>query len=529
MQQIKGYRIDTIIAERQELTLARATQLSLDRPVFLKILKSLGADPEVKHSFEQEAKLIGRLNHPNIISIYELNLTDEPPFLALEYFAGTDLSALLHEHPLPESQLSHIFRQILTGCAEAHAAGILHGDLKPENILINPKGQIKLTDFGLAGLLGGSKLHVAGTAGYLAPELALGESPSIASEMYALGMTFYTLAAGQNPLVGQSLSDALNLAITKDPPDLRLLRPELADALIRLIERLITKAAAERIKSCERALELLNEISSPSGNSQSQTMQPVLEPPASLKAKGRSQLTLWVAALLVVMLLGLVFQLRPHPVETAVIPPASGRDTIATITPPGLPVVARSEHAPDTELMDQRTANEVPQQLKVLPVAEVQASPESREKLELLPQGSLFITAVPWARIKIDSVDFGVTPLAKAIVLDVGEHAVQFLHPSYPSITRPIEISAEQPDSLNMIWRESLGFLEISVYPWAEVFINSKAIDTTPIKRPIPLQPGEFQLLLKNPKYPPWNQFLSIAAGDTLSVNVKLRQFAGTG
>ena len=533
---IKGFKIDQLVVERQELSIVKATQISLNRPVFLKILKDLESDKVILERFEQEAKLLARLNHPNIVTIYEFCLTERHPYLALEYFEGVDLAVHLKQHqPLSAKSLISIYKQVLTGCSKAHLAGVLHSDIKPENLLINQDGLVKISDFGLASLLGSNDGQLVGTPGYMAPELALGESISVLTDIYAVGMTFYTLAGGENPLKGDNLSDSLNRAIQMDPPDLRITRPDLSEDLIQLIERMIAKTPHERLKSCDRALELLGEIEPGGEDSDLSKVGLVSHQEKAPTIQHLANKRVWFLFAVIVTLaimLGYLL-LWEDPESTAV-----SSDEIRSQFPESGTNASTSEQSqttlitlePEQEPKPEPDAGELSIALdEAAAVDSISLSTEgdAPKTAPNLNPGLLYVIVNPWATIWIDSLKIGVTPLPEPISITAGQHTVQFMHPNYPDITKQIWVAADQADTLSMNWSSELGFLQLTVHPWAEVYVDSKSYDTTPIHQAIPLQPGEFQLLLTNPNYPPWNQYLHVGAGDTLRVNVRLRKSEG--
>jgi len=132
------------------------------------------------------------------------------------------------------------------------------------------------------------------------------------------------------------------------------------------------------------------------------------------------------------------------------------------------------------------------------------------------------VAAIPLANIVVDSTPQGMTPIAGKLNFSVGKHTVHFMHTDYPEISREVVIQDGKTDSLLLNWYKELGFLSIDVYPWADVYVNSNRVDVTPLKKPIALQPGEYQLLLKNPNYSPWNRFVTVTAGDTQRITVRL-------
>src|SRR5712664_3287034 len=190
-----------------------ATQNSLGRQVAIKVLASASAlDPERLRRFEQEARAASALNHPNIISIYDVGRDGTTSYIAMELVDGKTLRALLEAGPLGIKKALQIATQIADGLAKAHAAGIVHRDLKPENVMVSKDGFVKILDFGLAKLVepeSGSVsamqtlAHTAteagtvmGTVGYMSPEQASGKSLDFRSDQFSLGSIVYEMATG---------------------------------------------------------------------------------------------------------------------------------------------------------------------------------------------------------------------------------------------------------------------------------------------------------------------------------------------
>ncbi len=191
-----------------------ATQSNLGRQVAIKVLASASAsDPERLRRFEQEARAASALNHPNIISIYDVGRENTTAYIAMEFVDGRTLRALLESGPLTIKKTLQIAVQIADGLAKAHAAGIVHRDLKPENIMMTRDGLVKILDFGLAKLmqrLDSSPQNmtatvdsqpgaVLGTAGYMSPEQARGDPVDYRADVFSLGCILYEMVTGKQP------------------------------------------------------------------------------------------------------------------------------------------------------------------------------------------------------------------------------------------------------------------------------------------------------------------------------------------
>ena len=188
----------------------RARDRVLDRPVFVKLLHpALSADAEIRARFEREAKAVARLDHPNLVRIYEYGEDpDEGLYMLLEWVEGRTLTARLAEGPLGGAEWLPLARELLAGLAALHSVGILHRDLKPDNILIRLTDEgpgYKITDFSLAALRDAPRLThheaIVGTPAYMSPEQAAGGVPDERSDLFALGVVLYEAATGDNPFL----------------------------------------------------------------------------------------------------------------------------------------------------------------------------------------------------------------------------------------------------------------------------------------------------------------------------------------
>jgi len=228
----------------------RARQLSLGRTVALKmILRGELASPVEISRFRAEAEAAARLDHPHIVSIFEVGEHDNQPYFSMQYVQGTTLAQRLLDGPLPPAEAAKLLIPVCRAVAAAHRAGVLHRDLKPSNVLIDGSGRPYVTDFGLAKQFGtqaegnpttdGSVTHsgaILGTPGYMAPEQAAGQRGSIGptTDVYSLGAVLYAMLTGRAPFQAASPVDTLLLVLEQDPPLPRILNPQ-ADPDLELI------------------------------------------------------------------------------------------------------------------------------------------------------------------------------------------------------------------------------------------------------------------------------------------------------
>ncbi len=238
-----------------EVYLARDTKL--DRKVALKILPiAYTHDAERVRRFEKEAKSASALNHPNIITIYEVGQADNAHFIATEYIEGQTLRKRMRRERMTINEAIEIAMQIAGALHSAHSAGILHRDIKPENIMVRPDGYVKVLDFGLAKLTerasdDGSPLEsetdpglVMGTATYMSPEQARAQKLDARSDVFSLGIVLYEMIAGRSPFHDQTASDVM-AAILHREPILLSQHASTASVIPPELERIVHRALAK--------------------------------------------------------------------------------------------------------------------------------------------------------------------------------------------------------------------------------------------------------------------------------------------
>lgn len=234
----------------------------LRRNVAIKLLsKKHGFDPERVRRFEREARAASALNHPNIVTLYDIGIAEDGHFIVMEFVEGQTLRRMFAQGPLPAS-VPVVGGQIAKALAVAHAAGIVHRDVKPENIMLRTDGYVKVLDFGLARLIHHAELdtislsgthpgQVLGTARYMSPEQARGENPGAPSDVFSLGLVFYEMATGRHAFQADSLLSTLHAINSKNPTPPSNSNSAISPQLEQLILAMLEKDAASRPTAAE--------------------------------------------------------------------------------------------------------------------------------------------------------------------------------------------------------------------------------------------------------------------------------------
>ncbi len=261
---IGHYRIESFLGAGGMGQVYLATDVRLGRKVALKILPASGENEQRLERFEAEARAASALNHPNIVTIYDVGRDEDGKFLVMEHVAGRTLRDLLENAPMPEA-IPQVGLQLARALRAAHAGGITHRDIKPENIMVREDGFVKVLDFGLARLMSagndvtnesanGGRM---GTVRYMSPEQAGGGHVDPPSDVFSLGIVFYEMATGRHPFPAHSTLGSFHAVMVSAPPRPSAIQASLRPGVERLILAMLKKDPTRRPTSAqvEAALE----------------------------------------------------------------------------------------------------------------------------------------------------------------------------------------------------------------------------------------------------------------------------------
>lgn len=287
------YRLKEQVGKGGAGVIYKAEDEQLKRIVAIKLLTADGGMAADKlERFQSEARSVARLNHPNIITLYDYAETNGRPYLVIEYVPGQDLWELDNSYTpalMPLTEVLPIIDGVLAALEYSHNHQVIHRDLKPENIMITPDKQVKVMDFGLARIEGQSRLTqdglVAGTASYLAPELALGEPGDHRVDLYAMGVIMYELLTGRRPFSGDDPLTIISQHIHAPVVPPQHYNPNLSDELQAIILKLMAKEAEDRYETATQVREALAPILAHiKGGGVQTAFQPVSRPAVAVEA-----------------------------------------------------------------------------------------------------------------------------------------------------------------------------------------------------------------------------------------------------
>jgi serine/threonine protein kinase len=239
------YRVDQVLGFGGMGVVYRARDLKLDAEIALKRIRPDRFSPEGRETLRREITLARRVTHENVCRVYDLVEISGEEFVSMEYLPGKTLKEIEQkEKTLPVGRGLAIAKGICNGLAAAHRIGVLHRDLKPENVMVGEDGKPRLMDFGIAVETGGFVPHgdtVPGTPQFLAPELLQGESPSVGTDVYAMGVLLYEMFTGRVPIDDDNTARLVRRIVRETPPSVASLRPDLPPDLAAILDRAIAK------------------------------------------------------------------------------------------------------------------------------------------------------------------------------------------------------------------------------------------------------------------------------------------------
>jgi serine/threonine-protein kinase len=258
MGSLGRYEVIQLLSEGAMGSVHLAWDPLLERNLVLKVMKPLPEDKkykegELRERFLREAKILSRLKHPHLVTVYDFGVEGGYPFIAMEYIAGTTLERYMERHrEIPE--ITPVLLKILSGLEYAHREGVIHRDLKPSNILLTEGGEVKITDFGIARPPDSDLTQegqLLGSPNYMAPEQIRGEPLSPATDLYALGVILYRWLTGKRPFEGETLAELFERILHAPPPPLLQLRPDLPASLERFLKKALAKHPADRFGTAQ--------------------------------------------------------------------------------------------------------------------------------------------------------------------------------------------------------------------------------------------------------------------------------------
>jgi eukaryotic-like serine/threonine-protein kinase len=259
--QVGRYQVLETLGTGATSRVVRGHDPLIDRAVAIKLFSPLAARGESRNVFFREARVVGKLSHPFIITLHDMGIEESTlaPYLVMELIEGQSLEKLLSKGSIPVAGACAWAGQVALALETAHRRGVIHGDVKPANVLITQEGRPKLTDFGMARLSRRDQVDtpLLGTPAYWSPEQIFGRPQDARSDIFSLGVVLYEMISGISPFAGASINAVCNNILSATPQPLAHVNPAIPSSLSELVDACLVKDPVKRIASAEALAEQL--------------------------------------------------------------------------------------------------------------------------------------------------------------------------------------------------------------------------------------------------------------------------------
>lgn len=492
-------------------TVYKAIDPVIDRTVAIKAINlDLPKDEfeDFEERFYREAKSAGRLNHPNIVTIYDAGETENIAYIAMEYLEGQSLREILKSGTnMSYSRISEIVAQIADGLAYAQQHGIVHRDIKPANIMITKTGQAKITDFGVAHLPSGSKTEtgtILGSPMYMSPEQIVGKSVDGRSDIFSLGVVLYEMVTRKAPFEGESISNIMYRILNETPTDIRKINKQIPVAFDYIISKALAKLPEDRY---QKASELAHDLRHYKTLSPSPSQLAAMKRPPQKTLERRATRRIEPA----VTTLELVPDARKEPVFN----PAATIGNTAKQVERAYPVI---------ELPGAKGKES---QLKLTAVPKG----HSGSKTVLVAAGwlavvgvALFVFFSEWwpAYEKHFASNLGIPPAAKR---ELPSSANGDTEPSLSSTTphgkkTPGTVQSGKITSAPQDIAGEVGYLNFDVTPRGEIYVDGLKMGISPPLKKLAIPTGKHRVVVKS-KIPPYAYVFRVNVEENQSTSIK--------
>jgi len=471
-----------------------ANHVFLAKKILLKTLNKINLqDPVWLERFKREAKILARLDHPNVIRVLDFGSYRDDFYISFEFFESRNLRDVLKQERLTLNEKLNLFRQLTEGLAAAHRLGIVHRDIKPENILVNAARQLKIADFGLAisteeNLLT-AKSSVVGTPAYMSPEQIRGERLTPGSDLFSLGIVAFEMFCGYNPFLGTDINATIN----------KILDPE-QDELGPVIER-DASGLADVIKALLRFRDTTlpasaDELSEEGGKTGAAAW------PATEGARRKLLYISGAAAAVLLIAVFLFFHTPGNGSENL-----SGEDTaIYRMMPASPDTISRQISTPPEPGKNPILSSRI----------------SATRSIPAAGTGFLYARTEPAAEISVDGQSRGLVSRAAIFDLPVGQHLLSIRSAGFPEYEKLVRIGPGDTLRIEVRLDTLFGFYTCEAYPWGTVYLAGRYQGDTPILKPVQSPPGRYAIVVENPEFPLYHDSITISRNETTRVRINL-------
>ncbi len=472
-----------------------AQQIHSGKTILLKTFKLDAKSESIQLSrLKREARLLARLDHPNIIRVLDSGVSGEYFYISVEYFPNKNLREIMNEKQLSPEIREKLFVQLMTALAYIHSHTIIHRDIKPENILIGENNVLKLADFGLSVNINDSSLtqhqSIVGTPAYMSPAQLRGEELSESTDLFSAGIVYYELIMNKNPFLGKDVVETVNSILNFGKTEKENLLKELTSEESSLIGKLLRVNNDEPYISAVEMLESLQVDTTTTS-----ALRRIFS-----RRKNLSMIFYFMVFLILLESIFLIFLWTSRYYKLHYQFPKISLVSV------GLPNTDSSSVTKPAATADKTKSDAASQ--TVAKAAE-SLSRDNQAAIET-GEGDLMLETTPWVNIYSDSGFVDTTPIKKPIKASAGNLTLRLKNPSYPDYTLQTYIRPNRTTSIRINLDTLFGKIDCKILPWGDIYINGKFRAQSPLKSPILLSPGEYTVMIKHPDFQTTTQKIQV-------------------
>ena len=511
----KKFEILEVLKKDDHASVYLAHHIYLDKDIILKVLNSeaIENDPKVDR-FKREAKILAKLNHPSIIKVLDFGTEDQNFYISFEYFKSTNLRSFINDRNLSILEKENLTEQLISALNIAHKNGVIHRDIKPENILVDENLNLKLGDFGLALAQNEnfvtSQYSVVGTPCYMSPEQMQGEKLDFTSDLFSAGIVIYELFTNQNPLLGNDVNQTINKVVNFNEELIDFETSDIPENIKVFLKSVLLKDKTRRINSLDDFIKQDSSI-------------------VKSKNYGRTPKTAVYLTALILLVSIIIYFLVPSEAANEInyVPKEIVNLNDSTkdkkVNSDQLLAEEKKQNAGDLNETVKAEGENAKQKSDTSTNLIVNNPIKSNENLG---KGKLSLTCFPWAEVYIDNEKLDTTPLTTE--LSSGSYLLKLVHPEYPIYSANINIEKNRITNLQVNLDTLFGYLNCKIFPWGEVFVDNQSKGSTPMVKPIRLNPGFYQLKIKNPNFDEYNSIIEVSKNDTINFEFNFTEINNT-
>ena len=471
-----------------------AKHIYLGKKIILKTLNTDElSDKTVLGRFKREAKILARLDHPNLIKVLDFGTYQNFFYLSFEYFESRNLRAIIKFNNFSVDEKTYLLIQLLKALNVAHQNRIIHRDIKPENILVNSNLELKIADFGLALVINDTalthKASIVGTPSYMSPEQIRGEELTPQTDIFSTGIVAYELFLNENPILGEDISKTINKVLNYNVSSILDKIKNLPENIQQALQSMLQKNLRNRAKSAAEVLNLLGV---------EEEVQNRITKEIYYKSRSKKVFYFTLPIIILISIFAFLY------FRTDII---SQRNSFIYEIP-------RSNSNTGDYFFRKDEGYLAPLDIPIITEPKIEIK-NTKDITAVMP-GQLFIECLPWADVYIDNEKFDTTPLSKNIYLSAGIHTLRLVHPEFPAYSRKIRIESNKTDSISINFNIMVGHLICKINPWGNIYLNKKLYGTTPLREPLALFPGWYHLIITNPNYGKVDTTIRIRSEETI-------------